>query len=240
MNVLTRTFEPGALEATLDELERGEWAGLVLTTNAGRALSPPGRPERPSYVYVYADALMRVRYCPKPVVVAASGATTGIALELAMSAARVVASADATFAFGREIPSNGGCKEMVRRFLSPVMKSTPNADPVPFLQNLLAGKPLAIADRIVAADVVEAAQHEVVDLASAGYTPPPREPNCYAAGRDARAALRSSIHQLKQGAFLSDADAERSRKLAHILCGGEISAPAWVHEEYFLELEKTC
>ena len=27
-------------------------------------------------------------------------------------------------------------------------------------------------------------------------------------------------------------------KLAHVLCGGDLSAPAWMDEQYFLDLER--
>jgi len=70
------------------------------------------------------------------------------------------------------------------------------------------------------------------------YTPPVTTKSCYAAGRDALAALRAGLHVMRQGDFMSDYDLFVSNKLAFILCGGDISAPQWVDEQYFLDLER--
>jgi 3-hydroxyacyl-CoA dehydrogenase len=37
---------------------------------------------------------------------------------------------------------------------------------------------------------------------------------------------------------MSEYDAYISGKLAHILCGGELSSGQWVDEQYFLDLER--
>jgi len=71
-----------------------------------------------------------------------------------------------------------------------------------------------------------------------GYTPPVRDRNCYAAGRDARAALRAAIYNLQQGGYASEYDAYISGQLAHILCGGALSSGQWVDEQYLLDLER--
>ncbi len=36
----------------------------------------------------------------------------------------------------------------------------------------------------------------------------------------------------------SEADAFRSSRLAYVLCGGKLSSPQWVDEQYFLDLER--
>ena len=65
------------------------------------------------------------------------------------------------------------------------------------------------------------AKQEVLALAADGYAPPVRERNCYAAGRDARAALRAAIYIMQQGGYTSEYDAYISGQLAHVLCGGD-------------------
>jgi 3-hydroxyacyl-CoA dehydrogenase len=181
-----------------------------------------------------------------------SGRAVDAALERAMSATRIVAAAGSQIGF-TTTPKNGGCTAMIRRVLSPVMTSTPNADPVPFLQTILQ----AIAMRKVAASAEEArllgfltaadrivmngdhllrvAEEEAAALAETDIAPRV----CYAAGRDARAALKTGIHQLRRGAFISEEDAEVSGRIAHVLCGGDITTPQWVDEEYFLQLEQS-
>jgi 3-hydroxyacyl-CoA dehydrogenase len=82
------------------------------------------------------------------------------------------------------------------------------------------------------------AKQEVLVLAAESYTPPAREKNCFAAGRDARAALKAAIYNLQQGGYATEYDAYISGKLAHVLCGGEISSAQWVDEQYLLDLER--
>jgi 3-hydroxyacyl-CoA dehydrogenase len=206
------------------------------------------------------DALMAVRFCAKPIVAAPFGRTLGGGAEVAMAAARIVAAAE-TYMGQVEagvglVPAAGGCKELVRRVVSPVMKKTPNADPLPFVQNVLqtigTGRVstsaeearslgfLTAADRVVMNrdHLLAEAKREVIEMAAAGYAPPPREKSCYAAGRDVFAALHAGIFVMHQGAYISDYDASLSARLAAILCGRELSSGQWVDEQFFLDRER--
>jgi 3-hydroxyacyl-CoA dehydrogenase len=60
----------------------------------------------------------------------------------------------------------------------------------------------------------------------------------WAAGRDAYAALLLGIEGFREGRFATDYDAFISRKLAYVLTGGALSEPAWVPEQYILDLER--
>ena len=40
------------------------------------------------------------------------------------------------------------------------------------------------------------------------------------------------------GRYISEYDAEIGRTLARVLCGGDLSAPQWVAEEYLLARER--
>jgi 3-hydroxyacyl-CoA dehydrogenase len=46
------------------------------------------------------------------------------------------------------------------------------------------------------------------------------------------------VYQYKVGGFFSDYDAQFAGMLATVLCGGDLSAPQWVDEDYLLELER--
>jgi 3-hydroxyacyl-CoA dehydrogenase len=67
---------------------------------------------------------------------------------------------------------------------------------------------------------------------------PPEVEKIYAAGRDTLAALRLGVQGFVWGGYASDYDALIGRKLAYVLCGGELSAPAWVDPWYILDLER--
>src|SRR5258708_17950398 len=81
------------------------------------------------------------------------------------------------------------------------------------------------------------AKRTVLDMIAEGYTPMPRQ-KVWAAGRDAKAALVVAIFGIVQARYASEHDAKIARKLAHILCGGDLSAPGWVEEQYILDLER--
>jgi 3-hydroxyacyl-CoA dehydrogenase len=254
------------LVASVDELERGEWAGLVIGNEGGDfcvganlAGGLAGDPN--DAVKAMQDALMRVRFAAKPVVAAAFGRTLGGGVEVCMASSRIVAAGETYMGLVEVgvglIPGAGGCKEMVRRVVSPAMKRTPGADPLPFVQNVLqtvgAAKVstsaeearslgfLSQADRVVMNrdHLLHEAKQEVLELAAAGYSAPAGGEDCYAAGRDVRAALKAGIHVLQQGGYMTEYDAFISGRLAHILCGGELSSAQWVSEQYLLDLERS-
>jgi 3-hydroxyacyl-CoA dehydrogenase len=43
---------------------------------------------------------------------------------------------------------------------------------------------------------------------------------------------------MHEAGYASDHDVVIGEKLGFILCGGELSAPAWVDEQHFLDLER--
>ncbi|HEV7766479.1 MAG TPA: 3-hydroxyacyl-CoA dehydrogenase NAD-binding domain-containing protein [Thermoanaerobaculia bacterium] len=255
------------LNAAVDEVERGDWKGLVIANDGldfcvGANLTGVGT--SPSAVEGAVkgtqDALMNVRFCTKPVVTAPFGRTLGGGAEVAMAGARIVAASELYLGLVEVgvglIPGAGGCKELVRRIVSPPQKQTPGIDAVPFLSNVLTtiGTAkvsssaeearslgfLTIADRVVMNrdHLTYEAKQEVLVLASENYTPPVRDKNCYAAGRDVRAALKAAIYNMQQAGYATEYDAYVSGKLAHILCGGDLSSGQWVDEQYLLDLER--
>ena len=203
--------------------------------------------------------LMSVRYSPKPVVTAPFQYTLGGGCEVAMAGARIVAHAESYVGLVEVgmglIPAGGGCKEMLRRVVSPAML-TPGTDVLPFLQRVFEtiglGKVatsaeeakqmgfLAPSDRIVMNKdhLIAEAKRTVLEMVAEGYRPPVRSKNIYAAGERMLAALRLALYSMVQGKYASDYDAVVGGKLAFVLCGGNITAPTWVDEQYILDLER--
>ena len=204
------------------------------------------------------DMLIRVRYFPRPVVVAPAGMALGGGAEITMSASRVVAGAELYSGLvelgAGVIPAGGGTKEMMRRIVNPGMR-TKNVEPLPYLQRAFEQIGLAkvatsaeearqfgilsSSDRIVMnRDLLLAeAKKEVLHMAETGFHPPLPE-KIYAAGRDALNALRVAIYMMKEGKYISEHDLLIAGKLAYILTGGELSSAAWVEEQYILDLER--
>jgi 3-hydroxyacyl-CoA dehydrogenase len=199
------------------------------------------------------------RFYHKPIVAATFGMTAAGGAELALSASAVCAHAESFFDLSSAglglLPSACGCKEMLRRVVSPVMK-TPGVDPRPFVQKVFDTIAFGMIstsaenargmgfvgaeDRIIMNRdfLIAEAKRMVVDKAKSGYRPPTRGKSIYAAGRDELANLRVAIYLLGESGAASEYDMKIAEKLAYVLCGGELSYPQWVDEEYILGLER--
>ncbi|CUS02274.2 putative 3-hydroxyacyl-CoA dehydrogenase [Candidatus Promineifilum breve] len=203
-------------------------------------------------------ATFQLRHAPKPVVTAPHQMALGGGVEMAMAGWEAVADHEVymglvEFGVGL-IPAGGGCKEIVRRKVNPTMRAA-NADVLPPLQE--AFEQIALAK--VGASAWEArsmgyltpqdtivmnsdhrlarAKQRALQLVAAGARPPEIE-QIYAAGRDALYALKLGVKSLHWGGFASEHDAKIAGKLAYVLTGGDLSAPAWVDPWYILDLER--
>ncbi|HEY53610.1 MAG TPA: enoyl-CoA hydratase/isomerase family protein, partial [Caldilineae bacterium] len=197
--------------------------------------------------------------CSKPVVAAPFSVTLGGGTEVALAADRIVAASETYMGLPEVgvgiLPAGGGTKEMVRRVISPAAKlehvgidkyvqeaaltiamakvstSAAEARDLGFL---------APCDRIVMNKdhLIAEAKAEVLAMVSTGYRPTFTAKNCYAAGRDALASLQVFIEMQKEARYISEHDAKVAHKVAYVMCGGELTAPQWVDEQYFLDLER--
>ncbi len=201
---------------------------------------------------------MRMRYFPKPVVIATAGLALGGGCEVTMHASRVVAAAETYIGLvelgAGVIPAGGGTKEMVRRIVNPAMR-TENANVLPFLQRAFLqigqakvatsaeeARQMAIlgpADRIVMNrdHLLTEAKREVLHMVATGYAPPPPE-KIYAAGRDMLGALKVGAWMFQKGNYITEYDLHIAKKLAYVMTGGDLSKPQWVDEQYILDLER--
>ncbi|MFL6183483.1 MAG: 3-hydroxyacyl-CoA dehydrogenase/enoyl-CoA hydratase family protein [Actinomycetes bacterium] len=254
------------------ELEGGDWKGLVIASQArnfcvGANLGEVGMA---AYQGLYdqvgeaakglQDTLMSLRYAPRPVVAAPHGQTLGGGAEIVLAADRVVAALETYIGLVEVgvgiVPAGGGCKELLRRVVSPAMRAAPDAPPLPFVQRVFETIGLAkVATSAVEArelgfleehDVIvldadhqlAAARREVLDLADA-YQPPAREDaTVYAAGRPGLAALELAGQTLQWAGQAGPHDGVVARQLARVLCGGELSLGQWVPEQHILDLER--
>ena len=205
--------------------------------------------------------VVRMRTAPRPVVTAPYQMALGGGAELSLGGVAAVAQAELAIGLVEfnvgVIPAGGGCKELLRRVVNPVMRSAPDADPQPHLLRIFgqliaaemsqngfkaarALNYLDACDRVVMnpRHLLAEAKRTARYLAEA-YVPARPEP-IYAAGRDAYAALRVHIDGLREGGLASDYDAHIARELAFVLTGGAISTPEWVAETVILDLERAA
>ncbi len=206
------------------------------------------------------DIVMGFRYSTKPVVSAAFNMVLGGGAEVMMEASAICAGAE-TYVGQVEagvgvVPALGGCKELLRRVVSPIVKKSPNADPLPFLRQVfemvamakVSGSAeearqwgfLTPTDRIVMnpSHLLYEAKRMMLDMVESGWRPAVRGKEIWAMGATALAVLEVGIRSFREAGYISDHDALIAGKTAHILCGGRLSRPQWVDPQVILDLER--
>ena len=205
------------------------------------------------------NALMAFRYSPKPVVVAAFGMALGGGAEVLLSASRRVAHAESYIGLVEVgvglVPAGGGVKEMVRRIISKGMKVNAFTPPLNFAEVVFqtigqakVGTSAAEScelgyldenDRIIMNRdfLLHEARQEVLQMAAEGYTAPPPA-RLFAAGRDTLTGLKMGVWSFRESGYISEYDALIGNWLAKVVTGGDLSAPQWVDEQHFLDLER--
>ena len=204
------------------------------------------------------EATFNLRHAPKPVVTAPHQRVLGGGVEMTMAGWTAVADHETYMGLVEVgvgvIPAGGGCKELLRRRVNPVMRSK-NGDVLPVLQDVFTQ--VATAQVGVSAwedrelgylldtdTIVMNSDHRLAkakqiarQLADSGARPPEVE-KVYAAGRDAYFALKLGVQGFQWGNYASEHDALISNKVAWVLTGGDLSAPTWVDPWYILDLER--
>ncbi len=204
------------------------------------------------------DTNMRMRYFPKPIVIAPHSLTLGGGAEITMHAPRVVAAGE--LYIGQVeigvgvIPAGGGTKELLRRIVNPAMRVKNNLV-LPAMEKVfeIIGQAkiatsavearqfgfLNETDRIVMSrdHLIDEAKKEVVYMINTGYRPPTPE-KIFAAGRDTLAALQAGLHIFSKGGYITEYETHIGSKMIAVMTGGEHSVPTWVTEQYILDMER--
>jgi 3-hydroxyacyl-CoA dehydrogenase len=205
----------------------------------------------------FQNTMMRARYSSVPVVVAPHGLALGGGCELTMHADQVVANAETYIGLVEVgvglIPAGGGTKEMTLR-----VSDSLEAGDVEF--NALQNAFMNIATAKVATSAQEAsdmhilrdrdkinmnisrqiadAKEAVLAMAEQGYSQPVQRKDIKVQGKPGIALFLAGIYGMRQGHYISDHDKKIAEKIAYVMCGGELSYPQHVSEQYLLDLER--
>jgi 3-hydroxyacyl-CoA dehydrogenase len=188
---------------------------------------------------------MRCRYSSIPVVSAPHGMTLGGGCEVTMHSDAVVAAAETYMGLVEVgvglIPGGGGTKEMVLR----TADSLKNGDPIlPTLQDNFLAVAMAKTsfsgfetfdlnlmrkgkDRVVVNSkrVIAEAKREVLSLSDKGYTQPAARNDIQVLGRTGLGTLTIGVESFVAGGYISEHDAKIAKKIAYVMCGGDLSSP---------------
>ncbi len=206
----------------------------------------------------FQQTIMRVRYSSIPVVVAPHGLALGGGCEMSLHADKVIPAAETYTGLVEAgigvIPGGGGTKEFVLRAADEMHHGEPETIT---LQNRF----ITIATAKVSTSAFEAfnngvyrkgldevsinqgrrithAKEAVIDLFDAGYVMPVMRSDIKVLGRSALGAMLAGINGMWHGGYATDHDVVVAKKLAYVMCGGDLSAPTLVTEQYLLDLER--
>ena len=200
----------------------------------------------------------RLRTASKPVVAATAGMALGGGCELAFGADAVQAFTESYLGLVELrvglIPGGGGTKEMAFRCLEGQSPTTPIQNLFPHVnrtfdtlreskvsQNAADAVELGYLRDTDAVSLDQAAHFEdakrlVLSLRKADYRPPD-PPQILVLGEEGIARLNLQTHLLRQAGTIDDYTQYLANKLAYVLCGGKLSVPQFVTEQYLLDLE---
>jgi 3-hydroxyacyl-CoA dehydrogenase len=206
----------------------------------------------------FQNSMMRLRYSAVPIITAPHGLTLGGGCEMNLHADKVCAAAETYIGLVELgvglIPGGGGTKEFVLRASDELHNDEPET-------NTLKDRFFAIATAKVATSAHEAfdmgilrkghdqivmnqgrriaeAKKSIIDIFDAGYTMPQQRKDIKVLGRLGLGAMLAGINGMWRGNYATDHDALVARKLAYVMCGGDLSEPQLVSEQYLLDLER--
>jgi 3-hydroxyacyl-CoA dehydrogenase len=201
---------------------------------------------------------MRARYSSVPVIAGPHGMTLGGGCELTMHCDKALASAETYIGLVEVgvglVPGGGGIKELALRLSD---SFTSGDVQIPKLQdaflNIAMAKVATSAqeafdmgffrkgtDEIVmnSKRVIAAAKAEVLSMVEKGYVQPALRKDIEVLGRTGLGSLIVGVESFKMGGYISAHDAKIASKIAYAICGGDLSSPTKVDEQYLLDLER--
>ncbi|HEY0432520.1 MAG TPA: enoyl-CoA hydratase-related protein, partial [Chitinophagaceae bacterium] len=197
-------------------------------------------------------------YSAVPVVVAPHGLALGGGCELSLHADKCCAAAETYIGLVELgiglIPGGGGTKEFTLRASDEMHEDEPETI-------TLKNRFFTIATAKVATSAFEGfdlgifrkghdevvmnqsrriteAKRSVMDLSGQGYTTPVQRSDIRVLGRSALGALYAGINGMWRANYATDHDVVVAKKLAYVMCGGDLSEPSLVTEQYLLDLER--
>lgn len=205
----------------------------------------------------FQQAMMKIKYSPKPVVCAPFAMTLGGGAEICLPASRIQAASETYMGLVEVgvglIPGGGGNKELYCKHL----KNMPN---VQFDLQTIANKvfeTIAMAKVSTSAEearlhnflsnqdgisfnadhLIHDAKYVALSLYEQGYRPPIRE-KIPVVGETGYATLLLGAQSMYLSGYISEHDMKIAKKLAYVIAGGKVPFGTAVDENYLLDLER--
>ncbi len=208
-------------------------------------------------IQYFQNTSMKLRYSSIPVAIATQGYVFGGGCEFAMHADACAVAAESYTGLVEVgvglIPGGGGTKEFALRASDTFHEGDVQV-------NILIERFKSIATAQVATSAHEAfnfgyytpekdfivlnkdrniaeAKKKVLQMAE-NYVPKQPRKDILALGRTGLSALYVAAHSLKLGNYASDHDVKIAKKVAYVLCGGDLTGAQRVSEQYLLDVER--
>jgi 3-hydroxyacyl-CoA dehydrogenase len=209
-------------------------------------------------IRMFQNTMMRIRYSSIPVIVAPHGLALGGGCEMCLHSDKIYAAAESYIGLVEMgvglIPGGGGTKEFALRAADEMHENEPETI-------TLQSRFLTIGTAKVSTSAFEAynlgilrkgidevsmnqsrriadAKKSVIEIFDNGYTMPVQRTDIKVLGRSVLGMLYAGINGMFRGNYISDHDVKIAKKLAYVMCGGDLSEPALVSEQYLLNLER--
>lgn len=205
----------------------------------------------------FQQTMMRARYSSIPVVAAPHTLTLGGGCELNLHADKVVAHAETYMGLVELgvglIPGGGGTKEMAVRcsdmyqpgdpelnilqnaFMNIAQAKVSTSAQEAYAMNYLQDKDQIVLNR---SRLIAEAKQAAMELADNGYTQPAQRTDIKVQGKTGIALFMAGVAQMRLANYISAHDEKLANKLAYVICGGDLSYPQMVTEQYLLDLER--
>ena len=209
-------------------------------------------------IRLFQNTMMRARYSSIPVVVAPHGLSLGGACELSLHSDKICAAAETYIGLVELgvglIPGGGGTKEFAMRSSDEMHEDEPETITLKNRFLTIATAKVATSafegydmgilrkghDEVVmnSARRISEAKNSVLELFNSGYSTPVPRTDVKVLGRSALGALYAGINGMWRANYATDHDVVVAKKLAYVMCGGDLSEPGLVSEQYLLDLER--
>ncbi|MCB9233529.1 MAG: 3-hydroxyacyl-CoA dehydrogenase/enoyl-CoA hydratase family protein [Bacteroidia bacterium] len=208
-------------------------------------------------IRMFQNTTMRARYSSIPVVVAPHGLTLGGGCELTMHSDHAQAAAETYIGLVEVgvglIPAGGGTKEMTLRMsdryesgdaeLNSFMNTFLTIGQAKVATSGFEAKQLGILREsdgvsVNSSRVISDAKAAALQLVAAGYQQPVQRTNIRVQGKTGLGFAYSGVYSMYAAGWITEYDLHIAKKLAYVMCGGDLDGTPLVSEQYLLDLER--
>lgn len=256
------------IQESIQLAEEGDWAGLVIGNNATNFSVGANLMLIAMFAYqqefdqlnlavnLFQQTTMRCRYSSIPVVAATQGYVFGGGCETIMHCDSAQVAAESYIGLVEVgvglIPGGAGTKEfavrasdafkegdvqiptLLERFKTIALASVATSGHEAYKLGYLNAKDEVVMNRD--RNIAEA-KKKVLELAEQ-YTQPIQREDITVLGQTGLGALYTAANELKLGGYASEHDIKIARKIAWVLCGGDLTGTQQVSEQYLLDVER--